>query len=397
MKSIRNLLLVLLGIGVAGPVAAQSSVFVNNSEVPGSVLVFHKFIRGTVPDGLTGDRLPRSEFEISVLCPTELTNLEAGCSLLPNYPDVKIKFHWVCPGDPTAGDPRVCRGTDFILSTTVNGTIRINPENLGGRTHNVATPGCEKGYLIAWVIGTPIEPVESLEVAIKFDGLIGDAILRHDATSASAYNPVPIQASEFLTTGFPTDDDFDGNLDFNGFEYKEVSDRFIGTVRYNDASKGIKTSLTLLTLDVDTNRPNGRTFVDLNFYNEAEVGVSTDTNFVCWQQVKLTHINEGLNTSFGTKGLVQSRGARQEDLSFPESRHDVTLLAIIETTEAIPGTSGVGGNPPGTFFLRSYAYSVYNDGQGQSTEFEPKEEPVITGPGFLPLVPFVPPVPPLLR
>jgi hypothetical protein len=360
-------LFALLALGVAGPVAAQ---FINNSEVPGSVLVFHKFIRGTVPDGFAGGTLPRSEFEISVLCPTDF-----DCLTLQDYPNVKLKAYWVCPGDPSAGDPRVCKGTNFILTTTVNGTIRINPENFGERTHNVATPECERGYLIVWVIGTPIGEV--LEVPIKFDGLIGDAILRHDATSASAYNPVPIQASDFNATGLPTDADFDGNLDFNGFEYKQVSDRIFGTVRYNDASRGIRTDLTLLTLDVDTNRPNGRTFVDLNFYNEAEIGISTGTNFVCWQQVKLTHINPGLNTSFGTKGLVQSRGARQEDLDNPGDLDDVTLLAIIETTEIIPGTT----------FLRSYAYSVYNDGEGQDTEFEPKEEPVITGPGFLPLEP----------
>src|SRR5882672_3588735 len=71
MKSIRNLLLVLLGIGVAGPVAAWS----NKSAEPGSVLVFPKFIRGTFEDTRVSGQLvqARTEFEISVQCPANTT------------------------------------------------------------------------------------------------------------------------------------------------------------------------------------------------------------------------------------------------------------------------------------------------------------------------------------
>lgn len=395
MKPLRVLLCVVLSMGVAAPGVAWASHTNNEPEQPGSVLVFPKFVRGTVPDGFAGGTLPKSEFEISVVCPTDLDCLAIDPLIFPDFPNVDLKGHWVCPGD----DNDICRESDFTLSTTVNGTIRINPENFGDRTHNVAIPPCPEGYLILWVEGRVLDT--NLLERIKFDGLIGDAILRHDATSAAAYNAVPIQAADGLPAGALTDTDFDGNLDFNGFEYNEVGTRIFGTVRYEngnatgfgtmsggfDQTNSASTSLTLLTLDVASNRQNGRTFVDLNFFNEAERGVSTSTNFVCWQQVRLTQINEGLNTFFGTKGLVESGRAQQEDIEFLGEREVVTLLGIVVTTETIPGASP---------FLRSYAYSLYTDDDTTSTEFEPAgaEEgpplPVSTGglleplPGLLP-------------
>ena len=47
------------------------------------------------------------------------------------------------------------------------------------------------------------------------------------------------------------------------------------------------TALTLLTLDVRSNRPNYPTLVDLDFYSENEVLLSTAHEFVCWSQIAL--------------------------------------------------------------------------------------------------------------
>src|SRR2546421_4355079 len=93
MTSLRSLLLVLLGIGVATPVAAWS----NDSEQPGSVLVFPKFIRGTFND-VTGQSTQAAhavtELEISVVCPKGQT-----CGRDPitgKFDKVFMRAHWVC-------------------------------------------------------------------------------------------------------------------------------------------------------------------------------------------------------------------------------------------------------------------------------------------------------------
>src|SRR5256885_11758042 len=62
---------VLLNVAVAAPVAARSplATWGNDSEIPGSVLVFPKFIRGTFSDPVTGQTVhARTEVEISVRC-----------------------------------------------------------------------------------------------------------------------------------------------------------------------------------------------------------------------------------------------------------------------------------------------------------------------------------------
>src|SRR3977135_791462 len=60
---------VALLLGLTAPAFAWDVL--NDSEQPGSVLVFHKFIRGTGNDlGVSGQPVhANSEFEISALCP----------------------------------------------------------------------------------------------------------------------------------------------------------------------------------------------------------------------------------------------------------------------------------------------------------------------------------------
>ena len=52
---------------------------------------------------------------------------------------------------------------------------------------------------------------------IKYDGLIGDAVLRESSTALSSYNAIPIQADPALATGalITLDDDL-GGLVFDG-------------------------------------------------------------------------------------------------------------------------------------------------------------------------------------
>ncbi|TMA13258.1 MAG: hypothetical protein E6J86_11180, partial [Deltaproteobacteria bacterium] len=188
MTSLRSLLLVLLSIGVTTPVAAWQ----NDSEQPGSVLVFPKFIRGTGNDlGVSGQAVHAiTEIEISVRCPD-------GATCQPRQ-DVRLRGHWVCPGSSATTE---CAETSFDLTTTVDGSLYFNPEGvtvIGGvvtasvfpsnATTTIPSPPCNRGYLIVWAI-------DGNNTAIKFDGLIGDAIIRAPTpvfgpTTARAYNAI---------------------------------------------------------------------------------------------------------------------------------------------------------------------------------------------------------------
>src|SRR5438445_2324491 len=240
MKSIRNLLLVLLGIGVAGPAAAWG----NDSEQPGSVLVFPKFIRGTIDDLYSAQPFHAvTEFELSVVCP-------ANTSCSNNA--VFLRANWVCPG---------CAETSFDLKTTIGGTLYFNPEGVvvianvatanafpSNATTTIPVPPCPRGHLIVWA-------VDSAGRAIKQDGLIGDAVIREPTLgrggpcSARGYNAIAIQAGDGVANTLDlTDLNGNGALDFNGSEYQMVDGNIVGTVRYESAITpgAVHTALTLL-------------------------------------------------------------------------------------------------------------------------------------------------------
>jgi hypothetical protein len=381
----------LLALGLA---AAASAWPLNESEQPGSVIVFHKFIAGTV------DNRPATQFEISATCPKGFACEEGRV--------VRLRAHWVCP--PDANDATVCRETDFELRLTINGTIVFDPNGGGG-----AQPApCPRGYLIAWVI-------DEFGQGIKFDSLIGDAVISTGPTSARAYNALPIQAAEHLDTGTVITGD-NGPLAFDGDNYRAVTGKIYGGVRYESDAPPLQTDLTLLTLDVRSNLPNEETFVGLNFYNEGETLHSTGTNFTCWSERSLRTIDPGLDAgAMGSlKGLVESTFA------VSASGTPVTLVGIVETQELVrlpfstaPQTvvttanvpficlvnqtvgnctfTGVAGCPavrpslgPGTtvrctgtapaqfgelFGIRDHAYSLFHDGTPVPTRFEPKPPP----------------------
>jgi hypothetical protein len=351
-------LAVMMALALALPLAAVQAVTVNDSEEPGSVVVFPLFEKGTV---MTADQgvLPRSSFEISVVCPPGAT-----CS---DGDDVDIKAHWVCGGsDKNPFAP--CLETDFTINTTVNGTVRFNPntsicspgpgfQNLEG-CGSIQLPPCQNGYLIAWVVNESGQN-------IRFDGLLGDAVIRESSGAATAYNAIPIQAAEVVWT--PDDITAGEPLQFNGSYYKRVTGKIYASARYDVINSSHvdqdRTELILLTLDTLSNRPNFPTYVDLNFYNEVEQVKSATTHFTCWGRTGNFNTAFGLNNTFGTKGLVESTRAQKVPLAgINDWGGPVTLLGLLTTREF---------NPAGTALLRQYIYPLLNDSKGVSTTFVP--------------------------
>jgi hypothetical protein len=372
-------LVFLLALVLAIPAMAQTSY---DSELPGSVIVFPKFITGTT------DGEPNSQFEISVGCPLGVRNSFTGaCPGFPEGTRVKLKAHWVCPGDQTFENKYICRETDFDLFTTVFGTISFNPENVGaaanfpatplvptgGGTQRVPNPPCDRGYLIAWVVNTQ-------DVPINFNALIGDAIIRDANGSVSAYNGIPIQAAPVAAaaTNTPITVGPTGELPFTGADgqYAMVSNTIQSSVRFEaglQPGPAVTTDLTLLTLDVLSNRSNSPVFVDLNFYNANEFLVSTFHEFICWTEVSLSGVNLPEDSelpfissnltaaSMGTqKGLVVSgQAVKVPFVALPtDTPGPVTLLGIV-TTSVFDGTS------------YAYSYSLYHEQSFSQTQFQP--------------------------
>ncbi len=325
---------------MAAPAAAWGNL--NDSEEPGSVLVFPRFHTGTIATFDQGI-LPRTRFEVSVTCPVNF-----DCSGIQT---VYLKAHWVCGGNASS----VCQEVDFTLNTTINGTITFNPENIGPRTTDVPTPpDCPtpsadpeegpSGYVIMWVTDASGNP-------LKFDGLLGDEVIVGSSLSAVAYDAIPIQANPDLQTGSAIGA-VGGPLLFDGSMYQEVTGKIYGSIPYE--STGRETSLILLTLDVQSNLPNFPTFVGLNFYNENEVLISSATNFTCWGKVELSELPGGSNlrsdisNPFGNKGLVTSTGALQNGspatlLGVVEREEEFTLPVVGTVTATLSTLGGIFG------------------------------------------------------
>jgi hypothetical protein len=309
--------------------AAPAAAWNNDSSEPGSVLVFYKFEAGNDEPVsiLTPDQgiVPQNAFQVTVTCPN-------GSMCPTSGQTVRLKGHWVCAGD--------CSENDFHVSATVNGTIlfdtgniyySLNPRPAGAVF--VTPPTCAEGYLILWV-------VNDLDQAIKFDGLMGHEVIRDTPFTSRAINGLPIQAAESLNTLDPTDVNGNGALDFDGTEYHAITGTIYGSVEFNE-----DTSLTLLTLDVDSGRPNNTTDVDLLIYNQDELGASAHAHFTCWDDFNVKDFIGEAPSSFGREGLIQSTNASQ---TAPDgTTKKVTLIGIVETEEEF--TAPVTGLATGSF------------------------------------------------
>jgi hypothetical protein len=386
-------LVLLLALGLATSAVAHRDPRLSDSQEPGSIIVFPKFIYNpprpddkakTGPSTIGGE--PRSEFEISVVCPPALRDpFGTGCQApFGEGFRIKIRAEWVCPSDEKIEHKFICKETDFDLFTTVFGTVSFNPANVGAGAFPVASasaatgingvptvfsptvtaqrvpaPPCPEGYLIAWVVNANDQP-------IKFDALIGDAIIREPDGAVSAYNAIPIQAvpGPFGAGSGP------GELSLEGTtQYQAVTGRIAAPLRFEQLTgpTTVRTDLTLLTLDVDSNAPNDPTFVELDFFNANEFLVSTSWEFVCWTEVRLTDIDPNLTQDGMTtrKGLVVSGPAQRFNflnLAGAEGPGNVTLLGLA-TTEVTTGSTS-----------SAYSYQLFNDSVPVPTEFEFKPQ-----------------------
>jgi hypothetical protein len=342
--TLRSMLLIMPALALAMPAFAQSrSPRLNDSQEPGSVIVFPKFrnVPGLPVGG--GVTVPASALKIGVVCPKGVT-----CS---SDQAVTIRFHWVCP--PSAPST-TCQETDFDVTATVFEKIILVPDGtqkdgyqIGLPTKSVPVAPCAGGYLIGWVIDNTGQP-------IKFDGLIGSADLR-DATGGTvvgqvlaSYQAIPIQANPGLATGAAIKLSSAGGLVFDGGtgHYQAVTGTVFGNVRYTQqrfigSGTGVlfidtQPFLTLLTLDVMSNRPNRSVFVDLDFFggNPSTIGnenqLSASTNFICWEEVAVDTINAGLTaTVMGLEGVFTGAAENAAGTA------PVTLLGLVKTVETV--------------------------------------------------------------
>jgi hypothetical protein len=359
----RLLLFVVLTLVVAAPAAVWGQTL-NHSLEPGSVMIFPKFLTGTVDSG-DGTLLPRSAFEISVVCPPGTAIKDKFCTdpLSGAFATVYLRAKWVCPPGVTS-DPKFCAEKDFTLTTTVNGTLWINPENIPGTgvaqtgpDPLVARPLCPQGFLIVWVVDnlTNLQP-------ISFNGLFGDAVLRPSAvTHTAAYNGLTIETVSSLTTGLPVTGSTKDDLEFNGTGYREPTNALFGTVRYDDATSGIQTFIDLVVLNQDagTNLSEDN-FTHFDFYNEIEGTTSGDVDVICYKEVSLSgDLAITAQSMQGVKGSVRANNNNSSGGSaWP-------ILGIIETQELIPTTP----------YLRGYAYSMYDDRSTECTGFFEENQP----------------------
>jgi hypothetical protein len=383
VKTARLAVLLVPALALAAPAFAQvRAPTLSDSQEPGSVIVFPKFIQGTVtlPEGGTA---PITELEVGVVCPKGV--------LCAEHQPVKIRFHWVCgTTEADAANSFICKETDFDITATVFEKIVLTPNGEAPSTsglpnHFAPPPGCPQngGYLIGWVISA------TNDQPIKFDGLIGDAHLRPGSGGVAAmgsptalgdYNAIPIQADPALANGaaitLAT-----GGLVFDGAagHYQAVSGQVIGDVRYTNLTTGPTFTsgfLTLLTLDVKSNRPNNPTFVDLDFFggNPSAIGnenqISTSTEFICWEQVPITGISTDLTTAvMGRKGVFVSAPATKVGISgIVDTTGPVTLLGLSEFLEG-------GVFPPTAPWPRASFTSLYNSSVPVPTNFQPTPSP----------------------
>jgi len=366
-------------LALATPALAQLS----DSTEPGSVIVFPKFINGTVtlPEG---GQAPITELEIGVTCPKDL----APC---PEHQPVKMRFHWVCgTTESDLAGSFVCPEVNFDVTATVWEKIVLVPNGslTGYSTKNIPPAPCNAGYLIGWVVDLRDRP-------IKFDGLIGDAVLRPGSvvesgdspspfagspTALASYTAIPIQGDPAQASLALVGTNSNGALMFDGAptHYQQVTGRVFGDIRYTNLTTGPTFTigaLTLLTLDVKSNRPNNPVFVDFDFYAAPnsflgnENVLSASAEFVCWGEFPITDLaNEGaslITSVMGRKGVFQSTLAEKVQIfGVTDGSGPTTLLGLAETLEG-------GVFPPVASWPRASFTNLFNDSVGVSTRFLP--------------------------
>jgi len=370
IKGARLAALLVPALALAAPAFAQTrAAGLSDSQEPGSVIVFPKFVKGTVPLP-EGGTASVTELEIGVVCPKGST--------CPEHQPVKIRFHWVCgTGEFNLAGSFVCQETDFDVTATVWEKIVLVPDGsfAGVSTKTVPAAPCFAGYLIGWVINP------ANDQPVKFDGLVGDGVIRQTGAAIASYSAIPIQAhpalATFPATGSAVATNGNGPLMFDGAagHYQEVTGQVIGDVRYTNLTTPPNFNdsvLTLLTLDVKSNRPNNPVFVDLDFFggNPSTIGnenqLSTSTEFICWEEVSIEAINPTLTTTLmGRKGVFVSAPARKVGIfGITDDTGPATLLGLSEVREGSPAAP-----------TRAYFSNLFNSSNPVATKFLPTPSP----------------------
>ena len=270
--------------------------------------------------------MAQTEIHIGITCPSGVT--------CPENEPIKLEANWVCPGSENPNTSFVCKGTDFVLFTTVNGKITLNP-NGQSSVGNIPVPPCPEGYLLVFVVNIFDQP-------IKFDGVIGDAVVLLSAGALSAYSGVAVQAGG--APGSLETDPLTGQsaLLFGSRpgDYAGVTGQLSGDVKFDNTTVSPlynNTFLVLLTLDARLNLPNNPTFVPITFYNAKQAPTSTETNFVCWQKVDIARLNASLNqTSQGSAegSFVSGQAVKVAIDGISDTAGPATLLGLVLTTES---------------------------------------------------------------
>jgi hypothetical protein len=365
--------LLVPALALAAPAFAQvRDPTLSDATEPGSVIVFPKFINGSPVYLPEGTPAPATELEIGVVCPKG--------DVCAEHQPVKIRFHWVCgTTEANLAGSFICQETDFDVTATVFEKIVLVADGTpqdgyasGLPTKTVPAAPCPGGYLIGWVI-TPTS-----DTPIKFDGLIGDAVVRPSGTAQAGYNAIPIQADPNLANGAAVTTNANGALMFDGApgHYQAVTGQVMGDVRYTNTTGPTLASglLTLLTLDVKSNRPNNPVFVDLDFFggNPSAIGnenqLSTSTEFICWEEIPITSINPDLTTTLmGRQGVFVSDQAHKVGIfGIQDETGPTTLLGLSETQE--------GGGEPAWAPRVSFS-NLFNSSVAVPTHFLPTPSP----------------------
>jgi hypothetical protein len=373
--------LIMTTLTLATPALAQvRPMTLSDSQQPGSVIVFPKFVQGTVvlPEGGT---TPISVLKIGIVCPKGV--------VCPEHQPVKIRLHWVCgTSEADLAGSFICRENSFDITATVFEKIVLisdgSPVSFYGSglpTKLVPAAPCSRGYLIGWVISP------SNDQPIKFDGLFGKAVLRLGSqlrgspTAQATYDAIPIQADPALANGATITTNANGALLFDGGagHYQAITGQVVGDVTYTNLTTGptfTKGMLTLLTLDVKSNRPNNPVFVDLDFFggNPSAIGnenqLSTTTEFVCWEEVPIDQIDRNLTTTLmGREGVVVSYQAKKVGIfGITDETGLTTLLGLSEVLEG--GTFPSAPTAPGPWPRASFS-ALFNSGIPAPTRFLP--------------------------
>ena len=305
---------------------AQSPPRLADYQAPGSLIVFPYFLIGSkTVDGVS---VPRTEIHITPVCP-------GGVSCTENQP-VKVFARWVCGGSENPTTSFVCKSTNFVMKTTINGTITLDA-NGHSNVGSIPTPNCGRGYLMAYVVNTG-------DLPIKFDGLIGDGLVRTFPTGEATYSGIAVQAASdnpsdtysVLTEGV---DSFTGQktllLDGLPGNYAALTGQLSDTVAFdNPVGPGIlnKSFLVFLTLDVQLGAPNNPTFVPMTFYNADQAPTSVEDNFVCWQQVDLVKLSPSLTAQGQTSpegSFVTGQAVKVAISGISDFHGPVNLLGLL--------------------------------------------------------------------